>query len=128
MLQSYIRAKAVESRQLMQSIGVLQREVPGSIPSHKFLPLMCQLTARLSTESSDLQLALSDLVATAGKHHPHHVIPMLFALKCAATDIDSGAPRQETLVLSQLVILDIDVLCPITVYCIHNRLLYSSWL
>ena len=64
----------------------LQQHIPGEIPTHKFLPLMTQLSARLCDESNDLQSVLSQLVTKTATQHPHHVLPILFSLKCASTD------------------------------------------
>ncbi|XP_067946103.1 serine-protein kinase ATM-like isoform X2 [Watersipora subatra] len=84
-----------ESRNDIRS--TIQKCVPGNVQSHKFLPLMCQMTARLSMELSPLQQTLKTLIIRAAKEHPHHVIPMLFALKNAATDLARGSPPEETL-------------------------------
>ena len=57
---------------------------------------MCQLTARLSTESSRLQASLTKLIYKSAVEHPHHVIPMLFALKNAASHHSTNSVPEET--------------------------------
>lgn len=51
---------------------------------------MIQLSARLCDEPSHLQTVLSKLILKTAREHPHHVIPILFSLKCAASDVSPG--------------------------------------
>lgn len=80
-----------------------QEMVHGNIPSHKYIPLMYQLAARLSSEPSDLQTALTQLIVRAGQQHPHHVLPILFSLKAATTDVESRTSVQAECKVGRLV-------------------------
>lgn len=50
-----------------------------SVPSYKFIPLMHQLCARLSSEKSDFQNNLHPLLLRALNDHPFHVFPQMYS-------------------------------------------------
>lgn len=67
---------------------------------------MTQLSARLSETVSHLQTVLHKLILKTTNEHPHHLIPILFALKSAATDVSKEHPvTAETKVLDVKVVL-----------------------
>lgn len=73
-----------------------QSLIPGQIPSYKFLPLIYQLAARISSESSDLQLTLNRLISKLASEHPHHAVPVLLALRAASTDLSKSSVNTDT--------------------------------
>ncbi|TRZ04405.1 hypothetical protein DNTS_007633, partial [Danionella cerebrum] len=64
------------------------------IPSHKFLPLMYQLAARMGTRVSSsmtsqevgFHLVLKELICQSSLHHPHHTLFIILALVNANKD------------------------------------------
>ncbi|XP_068601356.1 serine-protein kinase ATM [Brachionichthys hirsutus] len=71
------------------------------IPSHKFLPLMYQLAARMGTrmaagaaEDTGFQDVLGDLISRACLEHPHHTLFIIFALANANKDEDFIRARE----------------------------------
>ncbi|KAJ2357096.1 hypothetical protein GGF43_001668, partial [Coemansia sp. RSA 2618] len=62
-----------------------------SVPSHKLLPLVRQLCARLSTDNDAFHATVRRVVTRMATDYPHHTLSHLFAL-CNA---DRTAPRPE---------------------------------
>jgi serine-protein kinase ATM len=50
-----------------------------SVPSYKFIPLMHQLCARLSSDKTEFQESLKNLLLRALNDHPFHVFPQMFS-------------------------------------------------
>jgi len=50
-----------------------------SVPSHKFIPLMHQLCARLSSDTTEFQDNLKGLLLRALNDHPFHVFPQMYS-------------------------------------------------
>lgn len=72
------------------------------IPSHKFLLLLPQLTARLS-ETKDL---LSDLLERCTIDHPHHMISLIMALVKSNVDNPNKDAESEPRILGAQNLLD----------------------
>ena len=85
-LCSFVSTHDFDSSVLFDNAGIQEicevQEIP-QIPTYMLLPLMYQLTARLGTLGN-----LDDLVlkTNAGREHPFHMLPILFALKKAQLD------------------------------------------
>ncbi|KAJ1902440.1 hypothetical protein LPJ66_000051 [Kickxella alabastrina] len=62
---------------------VLSPGLMDSVPSHKFLPLVHQLCARLSTEEDVFHKTISQLVLRMTVEYPYHTMYHLFALRNA---------------------------------------------
>lgn len=56
------------------------------VSSHKFLPLMYQLAARMNLSNGLFQTTLVNVVANAATDHPHHVLPIILSLAHANLD------------------------------------------
>lgn len=51
------------------------------IPSYKFIPLVPQLAPHMSNVDDTFTFKISKLLERCAKEHPHHVLPVLLALK-----------------------------------------------
>jgi ataxia telangiectasia mutated family protein len=69
-------------------VGQLPAELP-AVPSHKFVPLLYQLAARMEVPRSgakDSVGALCQLILRCATQHPHHALPIVLALTHAKED------------------------------------------
>jgi ataxia telangiectasia mutated family protein len=89
----------------LAAVNGLLREKGASLPSHKFLPLIYQITSRMSatpTQSGfqDVLCAIIERVATS---HPHHVLYQLFALKNGEIEIPAqkGSAKKTQFVIDE---------------------------
>lgn len=60
-------------------INIAVRDGLPAVPSYKFLSLMHQLCSRLSTESSEFQNNLNDLLLRILNDHPYHAVHQFFS-------------------------------------------------
>ena len=51
-----------------------------TISSHKFVPLLYQMAARMGADKSQFSSALSELMLQCSRDHPHHALPIVLAL------------------------------------------------
>ena len=56
------------------------------VASHKFVPLMYQLAARMNLSKGSFQTTLTNIVGNAATDHPHHVLPVILSLAHAKLD------------------------------------------
>ncbi|KAJ1995860.1 hypothetical protein EDC05_000518 [Coemansia umbellata] len=73
---------------------VLSSGLMDGVPSHKFLPLVHQLCARLSTESDAFHTTLAQLVHRMAVDYPYHTLYHLFALRNANRTSPSSDPSK----------------------------------
>ncbi|KAJ2388439.1 hypothetical protein GGI05_003789, partial [Coemansia sp. RSA 2603] len=71
--------------------SVMSDPLVENVPSHKFLPLVHQLCARLSTEDDPFHQTITRLVLRMTVDYPYHTMYSLFALRNA--NCTSPAPR-----------------------------------
>lgn len=76
--------------------NTLMREKGAILPSHKFLPLIYQITSRISANSSKsgFQAGLCAIIERVATKHPHHVLYQLFALKNGEVEQQKGSKKQ----------------------------------
>ncbi|XP_014671561.1 PREDICTED: serine-protein kinase ATM-like [Priapulus caudatus] len=77
-------------------VNALIKDGVGCIKSHKFLALMYQLAARMSTKqqhSSLFQPTLDELIVRTVKDHPHHTLPIILALANSYKDTELFASK-----------------------------------
>ncbi|CAN9511502.1 unnamed protein product [Ophioblennius macclurei] len=78
----------LENKDLKDASDIMKKGVQ-QIPSHKFLPLMYQLAARMGTKTNDdtrFHDVLNELMKRACLKHPHHTLFIIFALVNADKD------------------------------------------
>ncbi|XP_074663108.1 serine-protein kinase ATM-like [Tubulanus polymorphus] len=69
-----------------------------TIQSHKFLPLMYQLAARMSQNMDDCQTILQKIIKQTAISHPHHTLYVIIALAHAKKDAEflkESAPSEK---------------------------------
>lgn len=59
------------------------------LPTYKFIPMVYQLAARLSSTKSKFQSLLFEMLVRCVRDHPYHAIPVLLALVNANKDSDN---------------------------------------
>ena len=62
-----------------KAVNIAVRDGLPAVPSYKFLSLMHQLCSRLSTESSEFQNNLNDLLFRILDDHPYHAVHQFFS-------------------------------------------------
>jgi ataxia telangiectasia mutated family protein len=67
----------------LTAVNTLMRDKGTNIPSYKFLPLIYQITSRVSANPAQggFQAGLCAIIERVATTHPHHVLYQLFALK-----------------------------------------------
>eukprot|EP00026_Physarum_polycephalum_P000025 Phypoly_transcript_00025.p1 GENE.Phypoly_transcript_00025~~Phypoly_transcript_00025.p1 ORF type:complete len:3119 (+),score=637.15 Phypoly_transcript_00025:93-9449(+) len=67
----------------LASVNSLMRDKGTNLPSYKFLPLIYQITSRVSANPAQgaFQAGLCAIIERVATTHPHHVLYQLFALK-----------------------------------------------
>ncbi|XP_063853979.1 serine-protein kinase ATM-like isoform X2 [Scylla paramamosain] len=73
-----------------EEVNAMMSEHGCQVKSHHFVPLLYQLVARLSTHNAHLPLSfpsvLSQLLLRVCGDHPHHTLPVIYALAHAHAD------------------------------------------
>ncbi|KAJ2236096.1 hypothetical protein H4R99_003740 [Coemansia sp. RSA 1722] len=77
--------------------SVLSPTLMDSVPSHKFLPLIHQLCARLSTEDDAFHKTIVQLVQRMTVDYPYHTMYPLFALRNANRTSSSASASEQAL-------------------------------
>uniref|UniRef100_A0A671YIK5 non-specific serine/threonine protein kinase n=1 Tax=Sparus aurata TaxID=8175 RepID=A0A671YIK5_SPAAU len=84
----------------VKAVNDMMKKGVKKIPSHKFLPLMYQLAARMGTkmatgisEDTGFHDVLNDLICRASLEHPHHTLFIIFALVNANKDENFSKSR-----------------------------------
>ncbi|XP_072019634.1 serine-protein kinase ATM-like [Amphiura filiformis] len=75
----------------------IAKEGADTIESHKYLPLLYQLAARMTTKTQDREdfhQVLNKLIEKCAVEHPHHVLPIILALANANKDAIINAPKK----------------------------------
>ena len=67
----------------LAQVNALMRDKGANLPSYKFLPLIYQITSRVSANPAQagFQAGLCAIIERVATSHPHHVLYQLFALK-----------------------------------------------
>lgn len=74
-------------------VNTLMREKGAGLPAYKFLPLIYQITSRVSANPSQaaFQAGLCSIIERVAAAHPHHVLYQLFALKNGEIEHSGGS-------------------------------------
>ncbi|GBP71060.1 Serine-protein kinase ATM [Eumeta japonica] len=61
-------------------------ELLNAVPSRKYLPVLPQLSPRLTTRTNSFSSNLRNIITKCAVDHPHHTLPILFGLKNSHKD------------------------------------------
>lgn len=77
------------------AVNTLMKEKGGGLPAQKFLPLIYQITSRVSANPTQaaFQACLCSIIERVATAHPHHVLYQLFALKNGEIEQGSSSTR-----------------------------------
>ena len=72
------------------SVNILVSKVLPKIPTYRLVPLLYQMAARMSEtkgkKETDFPVILYNCIKRCAQDHPHHALPIIFALKNASLD------------------------------------------
>lgn len=84
------------------TVNLTMMESSGKVASHKFLPLIYQLAARMSNSHDHFQQALQQLLLRLSLDHPYHTLSVLLALANASKDDELSTPSSGSTGTSKL--------------------------
>ncbi|GLG95164.1 Serine/threonine-protein kinase ATM [Gryllus bimaculatus] len=73
---------------LHSSLKVILDDYLCNVPSYKFVPILPQLTPRMSNVKDDFTIKLNKLLMRCAEEHPHHTLPIILALANSYKDQD----------------------------------------
>merc|ERR1719193_715182 len=78
------------SNSINEEVNNVVAEVLPTVPTYRLVPLLYQMAARMSSikgkGASDFSVILFNVIRKCTAEHPHHALPIMFALKNALLD------------------------------------------